>query len=525
MQLSVTWKCARAAVVELHDGNLFKTGEPWQIFINDVPRGETDRVVTYIDNLEPQTVYRVRFERDGEVATTVIVTEDETFTLDVRAFGAAGDGVRDDTTSLQAAIMACPEKGRVLIPAGDYLISTLFLKSGISIELAEGATLKARFDRENLAYLPENIEGVPGTGYAGSGILPMGTWEGESRRMFCGAIMGLSVNDTVIYGHGVIDGQASFDEDNWWFEAKRIRIAARPRLIFLSECKNMNFAGITVRNSPSWNIHPVLSSRLGFWCLNIEGPKVSPNTDGLDPESCCSVTIKGCHFSVGDDCIAVKSGKLSMPRALRPPCRDLLIEQCYMHDGHGSITVGSEISGGVCGLTARNCLFERTDRGLRVKTRRGRGKDSVVVGVCFENIKMDSVLTPFVVNSFYFCDPDGKSEYVQCRDALPMDDRTPKVASLVFKDIEVNNCHAAAAYVTGLPESRIDMLELHNVHVDFAEDAQPSVPAMACGVDEMCRAGFIAEHVGTLLLDHVNIEGVDGDELVLDDVNKVERIA
>lgn len=276
MQLSVTWKCARAAVVELHDGNLFKTGEPWQIFINDVPRGETDRVVTYIDNLEPQTVYRVRFERDGEVATTVIVTEDETFTLGVRAFGAAGDGVRDDTTSLQAAIMACPEKGRVLIPAGDYLISTLFLKSGISIELAEGATLKARFDRENLAYLPENIEGVPGTGYAGSGILPMGTWEGESRRMFCGAIMGLSVHDTVIYGHGVIDGQASFDEDNWWFEAKRIRIAARPRLIFLSECKNMNFAGITVRNSPSWNIHPVLSSRLGFWCLNIEGPKVPP---------------------------------------------------------------------------------------------------------------------------------------------------------------------------------------------------------------------------------------------------------
>lgn len=96
---------------------------------------------------------------------------------------------------------------------------------------------------------------------------------------------------------------------------------------------------------------------------------------------------------------------------------------------------------------------------------------------------------------------------------------------MVFKDIEANNCHAAAAYVTGLPESRIDMLELHNVHVDFAEDAQSSVPAMACGVDEMCRAGFIAEHVGTLLLDHVNIEGVDGDELVLDDVNKVERIA
>ncbi|MDY4041431.1 MAG: glycoside hydrolase family 28 protein [Collinsella sp.] len=523
MQLNVSWKCARAAVVEIHDGSLFKTGEPWRIYINDVPRGETDRTVTYIDGLEPQTAYRVRFERANEVATTVIVTGDETFTLDVRQFGAAGDGVRDDTTAIQAAIMSCPERGRVLIPAGTYLISSVFLKSSISVELAEGAVLKMRYDRENLAYLPGNVDGVPGTGYAGTGILPLGTWEGESCRMFCAALMGVGVRDTVVYGRGVIDGQASFAEDSWWFEAKRIRIAARPRLIFLTECEAMSFAGITVRNSPSWNIHPVLSSRLGFWCLTVEGPKVSPNTDGLNPESCCDVTIKGCHFSVGDDCIAIKSGKLSQPRALRPPCRDLLIEQCYMHDGHGSIVIGSEISGGVCGLTARNCVFERTDRGLRVKTRRGRGKDSVVVGVCFENIRMREVLTPFVVNSFYFCDPDGKSEYVQCRDALPMDDRTPKVASLSFKDIEATGCQAAVAWITGLPESRIDMLELHHVHVDFAADAEPAVPAMASGVDEMCRAGLIAEHVSTLVLDDVVIEGVEGEDLVLTDVHRVER--
>ncbi|MBM6754933.1 glycoside hydrolase family 28 protein [Collinsella tanakaei] len=524
MQLSVSWKCARAAVVELHDGeSLFTCADPWNIFINDEPAGTTDRVVTYLDGLEPRSVYRVRFERGDDVATTVVVTEDESFTLDVREFGAAGDGERDDTVSIQAAIMSCPERGRVLIPAGTYKITSVFLKSGISVELAEGAVLKARFDRENLAYLPADATGAPGAGYAGSGRLPLGTWEGETCRMFCGALMGMHVTDCVVYGRGVIDGQASFDEDNWWFEAKKIRIAARPRLIFLSECSNMSFAGITVRNSPSWNIHPVLSSHLGFWCLTIEGPKVSPNTDGLNPESCCSVTIKGCHFSVGDDCIAVKSGKLSMPRALRPPCRDILIEQCYMHDGHGSIVLGSEISGGVCGLTARNCRFERTDRGLRVKTRRGRGKDSVIDGVCFENIKMDQVLTPFVVNSFYFCDVDGKTDYVQTREPLPVDERTPKVASLVFKDIEAHGCHAAAAWISGLPESPIDTLELHNVHVTFADDAKPAVPAMACGVDEMCRAGFTAEHVDELVLDRVNIEGTEGDPYVLTDVKEVVR--
>lgn len=523
MQLSVAWKCARAAAIELHDGSIFTTGEPWKLYINDVERGETNRVVTYVDNLEPATAYRVRLERDGVTASTVIVTAEESFTLNVRDFGAAGDGVRDDTVSIQAAIMSCPERGRVLIPAGTYSITSLFLKSEISLEIAEGATLAPRIDRENLAYLPGTLEGTPGMGYAGTDLLPLGTWEGESKKMFCGALMGMHVHDVVIYGGGVVDGQASHDEDNWWHEPKTIRIAARPKLLFFSECKRVSFAGVTIRNSPCWNIHPVLSSNLGFWCLTIESPKVSPNTDGLDPESCCSVTIKGCHFSVGDDCIAVKSGKLTMPRALRPPCRDLLIEQCYMHDGHGSIVLGSEAAGGICGLTAHKCLFERTDRGLRVKTRRGRGKDSVFTGISFENIRMVDVLTPFVVNSFYFCDVDGKSDYVQCRDALPVDDRTPKVASLNFSDIEAHDCHAAAAWITGLPESKIDRLELHDVHIDFAENARAAKPAMACGVEEVCREGFVAEHVATLILDHVTIEGQEGDELVLTDVDEVVR--
>lgn len=523
MKLNVVWKCARAAVVELESGQIFKTGEPWKLFVNGEARGETDRVVTYLDGLEPSTVYRVTYEREGVQLGCVVVTDEETFSLNVRDFGAAGDGERDDTVSIQAAIMACPAKGRVLVPAGTYKITSLFLKSGISLELAEGARLAARYDRENLAYLPENQEGEQGAGYAGTNLLPLGTWEGESRRMFCGALMGLSVRDVVVYGRGIIDGQASANEDNWWFEAKKIRIACRPRLFFLSECENVTLAGVTVRNSPSWNIHPVLSNHLGFWCLNIEGPKVSPNTDGLDPESCRDVTIKGCHFSVGDDCIAIKSGKLSMPRVLRPACRDLRIEQCYMHDGHGSVVLGSEAAGGIRGLMVRDCLFERTDRGLRVKTRRGRGKDSVYEAITFEHIRMTDVVTPFVVNSFYFCDPDGKTDYVQCREALPVDDRTPKVASLEFSDIEARGCHAAAAYITGLPESKVGLLELRNVHVDFSEDAKPGKPAMACGVEPMCRAGFIAEHVERLVLDNVTIEGQDGDELLLDDVDEVER--
>ncbi len=104
-------------------------------------------------------------------------------------------------------------------------------------------------------------------------------------------------------------------------------------------------------------------------------------------------------FSVGDDCIAIKSGKLGIQPELRPAMHDVLISHCYMHDGHGAVVLGSEAAGGIKDLTVSKCLFERTDRGLRVKTRRGRGKDAVNEGITFEHIRMDEVLTPFVVNS------------------------------------------------------------------------------------------------------------------------------
>ncbi|MBT1176667.1 glycoside hydrolase family 28 protein [Bifidobacterium callimiconis] len=549
MQLNVVWKCARAAVVEITENSIYHTEKPWNIYLNDEFYGTTDTVETYIDGLEPLTTYSIRYERHRnenndnivaksgnknsnecnsktnatETVSGILVTDDETFTLNVRDFGAAGDGERDDTISIQAAIMSCPPQGRVLVPAGDYRITNLFLKSDIALELAEGATLRSRHDRENLAYLPSNIEGKAGAGYAGTNLLPMGRWEGESMPMFCGILSGMAVNGVTVYGRGAIDGGANADEDNWWHDPKRIRIAARPRMIYLSDCERMDFAGITVRNSPSWNIHPVLSRDLGFWCLSIEGPKVSPNTDGLDPESCTNVTIKGCHFSVGDDCIAVKSGKIDMPRELRPACRNLLIDQCYMHDGHGSVVLGSEAAGGIRGLIARNCLFERTDRGLRIKTRRGRGRDSVYEAITFDHIRMDGVLTPFVVNSFYFCDKDGKTDYVQNREALPADERTPKVASLIFNDIQATNCHAAATYITGLPESKVGRAEFHNVHVSYADDAKPTKPAMACGVEPMARQGIIAQNVERLVLDDVTIDGQDGDELQLTNVDRVER--
>lgn len=529
MQAKLIWCCARAAVVELDDGSLFQTADTWEVFVNDAPAGATDLVETYIDGLVPGKRNVVRFVCGEHEVSVGITAPAESFTINARDCGAKGDGVHDDTTNIQAAIMACPDKGRVLIPAGTYLVKSLFLKSDISIELAEGAQIKARYDRAALAYLPGTVEGADGAGHAGTNLLPLGRWEGESFSTYCSLFTGLRVHDVTIYGRGAIDGQTDFAEDNWWHNFKDIyrpeegRKIARPRMIFLSECERMSLVGFTVRNSPAWNIHPILCDHIDALCLSIEGPKNSHNTDGFDPESCGHVRVLGCQFSVGDDCIAIKSGKIGMNPELRPATHDMLVSHCYMHDGHGAVVLGSEAAGGIKDVTVSKCVFMRTDRGLRIKTRRGRGKDAVNEGIAFEHIRMDEVLTPFVVNSFYFCDPDGKTDYVQDRGMLPVDERTPGYGTFTFRDIEATNCHAAAAYITGLPERKIPRLEFENVRVTFSEHASASVPAMACGVEPMARQGIIAQNVGTLALFNVEIEGQEGDELQLENVDRVVR--
>ena len=165
------------------------------------------------------------------------------------------------------------------------------------------------------------------------------------------------------------------------------------------------------------------------------------------------------------------------------------------------------------------CVFAIPDRGARESMELTFGDE----GITFEHIRMDEVLTPFVVNSFYFCDKDGKTDYVQSREALPVDDRTPGFGATTFCDIEATNCHAAAAYITGLPESKVTRLTFQDVHVTFADDAEPFVPAMACGVEPMVRQGIIAQNVKVLDLQNVVIEGQDGEELQLQNVDKVVR--
>lgn len=200
-----------------------------------------------------------------------------------------------------------------------------------------------------------------------------------------------------------------------------------------------------------------------------------------------------------------------------------MIRQCCMRDGHGSITIGSEMAGGVKNLTVKDCKFLHTDRGLRIKTRRGRGKDAIIDGVLFENIEMDHVMTPIVINAFYFCDPDGHSQYVQSKEYFPVDDRTPYLGELSFRNIKADNCHAAAAYLFGLPEQKIKKVSFEKVSFSYAENPRAGVPAMMDGAEKTTRSGMLAKNVETLELKNVTITGQKGEEVVLDGVDNFIR--
>ena len=106
-------------------------------------------------------------------------------------------------------------------------------------------------------------------------------------------------------GPGTLEGQGR----RWWdaFRAGGMR-AARPCFVCFEDCERVVMSDFTVQNSPAWTIHPLRCENVSIRGLTVVNPSDSPNTDGIDPESCRNVRISDCHIDVGDDCVAVKAG-------------------------------------------------------------------------------------------------------------------------------------------------------------------------------------------------------------------------
>jgi polygalacturonase len=344
-------------------------------------------------------------------------------TVDITRFGAKGDGVTDCNKAFAAAIAACARKGggRVLVPKGVFLTGAIMLRSGIELHVTEGATV--RFNPDPRKYLP----------------LVRGRWEGIEVENFAPLICAVGATGVGVTGKGTLDGGGN--DTTWWpwqgkpehgwkpglpnQKADRDTVMAwgqaglpvsqrimgeghylRPNFIEIIRCRNVLISGVTIINSPMWVVHPLECTSVTVRDITVRSH--GPNNDGCDPESCTDVVIRGCTFDTGDDCIAIKSGRNNDGRRMRMPCRNIVIEDCMFKDGHGGITIGSEISGNVSGVYARRCQAESPVlySALRLKNNAARG--GTIEHVYLKDITVRLVARAAIdIDLFYEEGPNG----------------------------------------------------------------------------------------------------------------------
>ena len=315
-------------------------------------------------------------------------------------YGAVADGKTDSTAAIARAIEACAKKGgRVVVPAGEFLTGPVHLKSGVNLHLDTNATLK--FDTNPKAYLPAVFT----------------RFEGVECYNYSPFIYAFGQKNVAVTGEGTLDGQVT--EENWlsWKGKKggtnnqtaannRLKKMAndgepveqrrfgegdylRPNFIQFYRCRNVMVEGVRIRRSPMWEIHPVLCSNVIVRGVDILSH--GANNDGCDPESCRDVLIENCLFDTGDDCIAIKSGRNADGRRVGVPSENIIVRDCTMRDGHGGVTIGSEISGSCSNVFAENCEMSSPNLtcALRLKSNAVRG--GVLQNIFMRNVKVGQV--------------------------------------------------------------------------------------------------------------------------------------
>ncbi|MGC5165569.1 glycoside hydrolase family 28 protein [Luteimicrobium sp. DT211] len=399
------------------------------------------------------------------------------------------------TAELQARIDAAGAAGggRVVVGPGVHRTGALRLRSHVELHVEAGAVLQ--FVPDPALYPPVEAR-----------------WEGAPATIHQPCLYADDAEHVTISGDGTIDGGGAA----WWSAFREGTLEhPRPTLLGLHRSRRVVVRDVALRNSPAWTIHPLLCEDVSIRDVSILNPPDSPNTDGIDPESCRNVRISGCHVDVGDDCIVLKAG--TEATAARVPCENVTVVGCTLVHGHGGIVIGSEMSGDVRNVVVADCVFQGTDRGIRLKTRRGRG--GVVEDVRVSNVVMDDVGCPFVINAHYFCGPGGREPVVSDRSAQPVGPGTPSFRRISLAHVSARRVRAAAGFVLGLAESPVAELTLDDVSVSFADDPAPFAPAMAEGVEESVRRGLVLTGCDDVRLSGVRIAGAEGEALELDRVS------
>lgn len=357
-------------------------------------------------------------------------------TCDPRAYGAKGDGTSQDTAAIQKAIDVCESRGggTVRLSAGTYVSAPIVLKSNITFELEKGATLLGS---------PDHADYPAHTEFREPDLQPL--------------VSATDAQNLAITGAGTIDGNGA----SWWAEARKIGDHGvlghhpRPKLIILDHCKHVRVEGITIQNSPMWQLVPYYTDDIVIRDVRILAPPHSPNTDAIDPFSSSHVVIDHVYSDVGDDNVAIKSGAINSPGP-DAPSRDITITDCTFVHGHG-LSVGSEIAGGAQNITAERIRFEGTENGIRVKANRDRGHD--VSHLLFRDLTMKDVKNAVIISEYY-------PEVMPPADntAQPVTRLTPHFHNIELIHVTATGSKTAGA-IMGLPESPVKDVVLRDVKI------------------------------------------------------------
>jgi len=439
--------------------------------------------------------------------------------INLRSFGGAGDGVTDNSGAFVIALQTLKEAGggELRIGKGVWRTGPIELFSGITISLDEGAVI---------SFIPEPER-----------YSPVWTrWEGQECYAMHPCIFAEGQEYIAVTGKGILDGNGR----SWWdaLREKKARgqqspqtpqelaLAAlnkgyenqqsggggrkmqflRPPLLQFLNCSKIRLEGFTLQNSPFWTLHPLYCRDMVISGLTVKNPFDAPNTDGMDIDSCEDVLVENCTVSVGDDGIVLKSGSGEDGIRVGKPCRRITVRNCVIEDGHGGIVIGSETAAGVSEVLTEECLFRGTDRGIRIKTRRGRGGN--IHDLEFRNLTMENNLCPLAINMFYRPGAVLTDGYFS-QNALPVNAATPSIKNIRISDIRASGCRASAGFIAGLPESPVENVIINRCEFSTDEHSgvSPDESDMFLGIPAITEKSIRLLNVKNIEFNEVNVLG------------------
>jgi len=381
--------------------------------------------------------------------------------FNVLDYGAKKDASASSTAAFHETIQACKKAGggTVFIPAGNYVSGAIELVSNMTLYIDSGAVIRFVANRDEYPLVQSRFEGV-------------------ETRAPAAMIGGNHLENVAITGHGTITADNAewrkLTGDPAWRTAwndllaklelkqtvsdeqrRTAEMALRTDFIRPVESKNILIEGIHIVGSPMWVLHMLYCENVTIRNVVVESFP-GANTDGVDIDSCRHVRISDSYFDTGDDAICLKSGKDADGRRVNRVTEDISITNCTIHRGHGAVVLGSETSGGIRNVVASNIVAQGTDRGIRIKSTRGRG--GVMENLRFDNWVIEDTPDPAIeVTNYYTRAP-----------AEPVSGRTPIFRNIAISNVTINRCRIAVS-IEGLPEMPVEGLRLSDIVANARE--------------------------------------------------------